>query len=76
MLTENNFKYEMSKRVAVTDINDLAVNQRVTIVAKVISVSSPKENSKDDKSFQCRIAKLQMRMVIVELCSGRNISIN
>ena len=59
MLAENDFKYEMSKRVAVTDINDLAVNQRVTVVAKVISVSSPKEISKDDKilSMQdCQIA--------------------
>ena len=50
MLTENNFKYEMSKQVAVTNISGLAVNQRVTIVAKVIGVSSSKEITKDDKT--------------------------
>ena len=59
MLTENDFKYEMSKQVAVTDISDLAVNQRVTVVAKIISVSSPKEITKDDKTLKmqnCQIA--------------------
>ena len=59
MLTENNFKYEMSKQVAVTNISGLAINQRVTIVAKVVSVSSSKEITKDDKTVSmqnCQIS--------------------
>ena len=47
MLNENNFKYEMSKQVVVTDINDLDENKRENVVAKVINVSSPKEITKD-----------------------------
>ena len=47
MLNENNFKYEMSKQVVVTDINDLDKNKRENVVAKVINVSSPKEITKD-----------------------------
>ena len=34
LLTEEDFKYEMSKQVAITDINDLAVNQRVSTLGK------------------------------------------
>ena len=48
MLTENDFKYEINKQVAVTYISDLA---RVTVVAKVISISSPKDITKDDKTL-------------------------
>ena len=47
MLNENNFKYEMSKQVVVTDINGLDENKRENVVAKVINVSSPKEITKD-----------------------------
>ena len=49
----------MSKQVAVTDISDLPVNQRVTVVAKLINISSPKEITKDDKTHSmqnCQIA--------------------
>ena len=42
LLTEEDFKYEMSKQVTITDINDLAANQRVSVVVNVISISSPK----------------------------------
>ena len=59
VLTEEDLKYEMSKQVAVTDINDLAVNQRVSVVAKVVSVSSFKEVTKDDRTLtmqNCQIA--------------------
>ena len=41
----------MRKQVAIAEINDLAVNQRVSVVAKVVSVSTPKEITKDDKTL-------------------------
>ena len=49
----------MSKQVAITDISDIAVSQRVSVIAKVVSVSSPKEITKDDRTLSmqnCQIA--------------------
>ena len=49
----------MNKQVAVTDISDLPVNQRVTVVAKLINTPSPQEITMDDKTHSmqnCQIA--------------------
>ena len=60
LLTEEDFKYEMSKQVAIADINDIAVNQRVSVVVKVISVSSPKEISKDDRTLSMQNCQITL----------------
>ena len=55
--------------MAITDISDIAVNQRVSVIAKVVSVSFPKEITKDSvclflkklprmtELFRCRTVK-------------------